>query len=135
MLDYMMPGYMAVSLIIISILLVIAVYRLCTYYSFNWSRYKSLPGLYLIFTLSGASCSLIDVVFWGGSIDYIQLFNWFIFDLKDVYLSLGSVCVFLYLIVYYKQYYALSKEERKEYSKKTNLLSWLKAGLPLKPIL
>jgi len=48
-LDYMMPGYMAVSLIIISILLVIAVYRFCTYYSFNWSRYKSLPGLYLIF--------------------------------------------------------------------------------------
>ena len=134
-LDYMMPVYMAVTLIIISILLAIALYRLITYCSFNWSRHRYLPGLILLFTLSGASCAFIDVVFWGGSIDYIQLFNWFIFDLKDVYSSLGSVFVLLYLIAYYKQYYALSKEDRKEYNRKTKLLLWLKAGLPLKPAL
>jgi len=133
MLDYMMPVYMAVTLIIISIFLAIAVYRLFAYCSFNWSEHKYLPGLYLFFTVSAASCTLIDVVFWGGSIDYIQLFNWFIFDLKDVYSSLGSVFVLLYLIAYYKQYYALSIEDRKEYNRKTKLLLWLKAGLPLKP--
>jgi len=131
MLDYMMPIYMAVIIIIISILLTIVIYRLVIYCSSNWSRHTFMPGLYLLFTLSGAICALIDVAFWGGSIDYIQLFDWFIFDLKDVYLSLGSACLLLYLIVFYKQYYTLSKEERKEYSKKTKILPWLKAGLPL----
>lgn len=39
--------------------------------------------------LSGVICSLIDKIFWHGSLDYIQCFS-VIFDLKDVYLYVGA---------------------------------------------
>ncbi|KNF09060.1 lipoprotein signal peptidase [Gottschalkia purinilytica] len=39
------------------------------------------------FVFSGALCSLIDKVFWNGSLDYIQLKGFFTFDLKDLYIN------------------------------------------------
>lgn len=46
-----------------------------------------------IFGLAGTVCALIDRVFWDGSLDYILLKGQFIFDLKDVYLSLMVLLV------------------------------------------
>lgn len=40
------------------------------------------------FIFSGAMCSLIDKIFWNGSLDYILLNGFFTFDLKDVYISI-----------------------------------------------
>lgn len=39
------------------------------------------------FLLAGGTCSLIDKVFWDGSLDYIYVQNHFTFDLKDVYIN------------------------------------------------
>lgn len=39
------------------------------------------------FVFSGAICSLIDKVFWNGSLDYILVNGLFTFDLKDVYID------------------------------------------------
>ncbi len=39
------------------------------------------------FVIAGAVCSLIDKLFWGGSLDYIMLSGFFTFDLKDVYIN------------------------------------------------
>jgi len=46
--------------------------------------------------LTGIICSFIDVVFWGGSLDYIGLFDWFIFDMKDVFLHVGWISIFIW---------------------------------------
>lgn len=40
------------------------------------------------FLFSGATCSLIDKIFWNGSLDYILVKGFFTFDLKDVYLNI-----------------------------------------------
>ena len=58
-------------------------------------------GLYLI--LAGTVCSLIDKVFWGGSLDYI-LIGSKIVDLKDIYMCIGF-CIYLVFTLHqeYKQ--------------------------------
>lgn len=47
--------------------------------------------LIFIFFFAGAICSLIDKLFWGGSLDYVYLKNLFIFDLKDCYVTFGGI--------------------------------------------
>lgn len=50
--------------------------------------------------LAGAVCSLLDKIFWGGSLDYIYLLNRWIIDLKDIYLS-GAIVVYFYCVIKY----------------------------------
>lgn len=47
--------------------------------------------LIMVFGATGCLCSLIDKVFWGGSLDFLQIPNFFIFDLKDCYLTVAEV--------------------------------------------
>lgn len=51
----------------------------------EWSRAMDIGTLMV---LAGGVCSLIDKVFWKGSLDYILLFSKII-DLKDIYMTLG----------------------------------------------
>lgn len=67
----------------------------------NIRKWLYLPFLALI---SGNICSLIDKVVWGGSLDYIYLKGFFIFDLKDVYVSIFEVSILLFLIIEYKRF-------------------------------
>lgn len=43
------------------------------------------------FGLAGCFCSLIDKLFWGGSLDYLQIPTLFIFDIKDCYLTISGI--------------------------------------------
>lgn len=76
-------------------LLCIILYVSC--YAYYRSRQKE-PAKYAAFIficgLAGCLCSLIDKVFWGGSLDFIQIPRLFTFDLKDCYLS-ASLCLFV----------------------------------------
>jgi len=51
------------------------------------------------FLFSGALCSLIDKIFWNGSLDFIQISHLFIFDTKDAYISVFIGLVLLYLVL------------------------------------
>lgn len=51
-----------------------------------------------IFIFIGALCSLIDKLFYGGSLDFIGIGNLFIADLKDIYIDLG---LFFFIISIY----------------------------------
>lgn len=53
-----------------------------------------------IFILAGAICSVIDKIFWGGSLDFIGLFSWFIFDTKDLYITVGITIFAIYTLAY-----------------------------------
>lgn len=44
--------------------------------------------------LAGTVCSLLDKVFWSGSLDYLFFLNLWIIDLKDIYLFGAVVLVF-----------------------------------------
>ncbi|HHY09285.1 MAG TPA: signal peptidase II [Firmicutes bacterium] len=45
------------------------------------------------FYLAGAVCSISDRLFWGGCLDYIQLKGFFVFDLKDLYVTIFQTAV------------------------------------------
>lgn len=51
------------------------------------------------FLFAGALCSLIDKVFWNGSLDYIELSGYFTFDLKDAYLNVFIGLVILIFVI------------------------------------
>lgn len=51
------------------------------------------------FLFSGAICSLIDKVFWDGSLDYILVNGLFTFDLKDVYINIFTGLMILSLFL------------------------------------
>ena len=133
MFDFMMPLYLAVLLSIVGIIIIIILYRYFAFLASNWDKYKKLPDIALIFLLSGAFCKLIDDIFWGGSLDYIQLFDWFIFDLKDVYITcIGVPVLIICEAISHHHYYKMSKEERREYKRKTQFFKHLKSGLPVR---
>lgn len=72
--------------IVFVMLLLAALYLFYKYVTLRFGTSRSVDALAL-FIFSGAVCSLIDKVFWGGSLDYILVEPLFTFDLKDVYIN------------------------------------------------
>ncbi|QAA30221.1 signal peptidase II [Clostridium manihotivorum] len=60
------------------------------------------------FILSGCLCSLIDKIFYGGSLDFIGISSLFIADLKDIYINLSIF--FLALCIYNNGFWKNSEE-------------------------
>ena len=56
-----------------------------------------------LFITCGALCSLIDKIFYGGSLDFIGISNLFIADIKDIYINLGLL--FFIMLIYVKGYF------------------------------
>lgn len=75
-------------------------------------RYKEdkIINYLFIFLLAGTICSLIDRMFWGGSLDYIYLKNLFTFDLKDAYLTTFQTMLILCWIFNYKGFRKLNEK-------------------------
>lgn len=118
--DYKMSVLSMLVLQVFSLLSILVIYH---YLSYLWTERKGLLKFMLSCHIAGISCSFIDVMFWGGSWDFIRLFDWFTFDLKDVYLNAGTISVFLYCILYhFKIYNKMSKIERKE----AGIFLWIK---------
>ena len=132
LLDFMMPLYLAVVISVVVILVMVVFYRYLVFLTLNLGKYRNIPIIFLILVLSAGLCKLIDDVFWGGSLDFIQLFNWFIFDLKDVYLTIASTMIIFFAIAYEVQLHKLPKEKRKEEKMKLRLWYWVKLGFPMK---
>ncbi|MFD3158031.1 signal peptidase II [Haloimpatiens sp. FM7330] len=74
-------------------------------FQFFKEKYHVNMFVHYVFSLwcAGVVCSLIDKIFWGGSLDYIRLNGFFIFDLKDIYISICEVIVIGGLIFNYKK--------------------------------
>lgn len=123
-LNYNTPVFVMLIIQILGLALIILAYR---YLSSLWSGRKYLLNGMAAFFAAGIICSFADVVFWSGSLDFIRLFDWFTFDLKDVYLNIGAIHVFLYEGIYFfKVYRKLNEEERR----RTGLFLWIKRGMP-----
>ncbi|WP_300382184.1 signal peptidase II [Clostridium sp.] len=50
-----------------------------------------------IFLTAGGLCSLIDKVFYGGSLDFIGISNLFIADIKDIYINIGLLFFIMFI--------------------------------------
>ena len=83
-----------IVLVLVMLALILLAYRYCVKRS-QGSRYVDAMFSILI---AGALCSLIDKLFWGGSLDYILLRGFFTFDLKDVYINAFIAMIILGLL-------------------------------------
>lgn len=134
MFDFMMPLYMAVIISVIAILILILYYRYWVFCTFKWGKYSRIPTIFLTLVMAGGFCKLIDDIFLGGTLDYIQLFDWFIFDLKDVYLTTIAFPLWAFYVISYKIHlHKLPKEKYKEEKMKQRFWYWVKLGFPMKP--
>jgi len=74
----------------------------------------------LIFLISGVASSLLDAIIWGASLDYIRIKGFFIFDLKDLYISIFEIFFYLTLIKF------ISKKENREIIIKLKTMEFIK---------
>lgn len=88
-------------LIIINILALILFLELYRYYLYKGNK-DFWADLCFLFILAGAFCSLIDKVFYGGSLDFIGISDLFIADIKDIYINLG---ILFFIMTIYKNGY------------------------------
>jgi signal peptidase II len=88
-----MPVFIMVLLQLIVAVLLVLFYRYQKYQSVKENRWLNLG---FCTALAGVGCSFVDVVFWNGSLDYVGFLNWFIFDMKDIFLNVGWISIILW---------------------------------------
>lgn len=82
-------------------IIVVVVMTLLIYLFYQFissSVHSNIVNIMFAFVFSGAMCSLIDKIFWNGSLDYIMLKGFFTFDLKDVYVNVSLGLMILLVI-------------------------------------
>ena len=94
-----------ITLIVLNIFAVILFIEVYRYYLSKGNK-DFWSDMSFLFITSGALCSLIDKVFYGGSLDFIGISDLFIADIKDIYINLGIL--FFIMLIYIKGYF---KEE------------------------
>jgi signal peptidase II len=85
-------------LVLVFLVVIFLIYR-------NVKKQIEMPLLVSVmfaFIFAGAMCSLIDKVYWNGSLDYILVKGFFTFDLKDVYLNIFNGLLILVMVTDYK---------------------------------
>lgn len=78
-----------------------------SYYVFKYLEAKniknSMINIIKVFLFAGVICSLLDKIYWNGSLDYISLKGFFVFDLKDCYLTIFEVLAIMLVIKNWKE--------------------------------
>lgn len=116
------------GMILIDLLGVVFFFGIHRYLVFFYGERERWFDIFRDTSYAGIMCAFIDVTVWGGSIDYIRIFDWFTFDLKDVYLSIGVGFIIIGVI---KRRGTVDKEMEKQ----RGLLSWVRQGCPKCPAL
>lgn len=92
--------------IVANVLTILIFFIIITAYQFYRSKSKkeSLPAMIIFtFVMAGCLCSFIDKIFWGGSLDFLDIPGLFIFDLKDGYLTVAEILFVIIGVKYNKQ--------------------------------
>lgn len=95
MLQLGISKWIHISVVAISSVLIYLFYK---YLNKQFGTNKFIDIMYA-FIFSGALCSLIDKIFWNGSLDYILVNGFFTFDLKDVYINIFTGLLILSLLL------------------------------------
>ena len=90
--------YQSITLVIfiISIVLIVMIIK-----SDGFKKYS------LILILGGASGNLFDRIYYSAVPDFIDLhmndFHWFIFNVADIFITIGVICLILDELFFYKK--------------------------------
>jgi signal peptidase II len=93
-----------ITLNILAIFIFIEVYR---YYLYKGNK-NFWADMCFIFVACGAVCSLIDKIFYGGSLDFIGISTLFIADTKDLYINMG---ILFFALTLFNNGYLSSSED------------------------
>lgn len=85
-------------LIIINIIFIPFIIEIYRFYRHSYMESKIINASYLLI-LSGAVCSLLDKVCWGGSLDFISVWKLFVSDTKDIYLTAGVTLLVIEMLI------------------------------------
>lgn len=80
----------------------------CYRYYIHKGNKDFFADLCYVFIMAGALCSLIDKVFYGGSLDFIGISSLFIADLKDIYINMAIF--FFVLTIFFNDYWKDEEE-------------------------
>lgn len=91
---------LGINFSILIILNILAIFLFIEFYRYYISKNnKSFwSDLCFISIIAGCLCSLIDKLFYGGSLDFISISNLFIADLKDIYIN---IAIFAFILTAY----------------------------------
>lgn len=78
--------------IVMVIAVLVFIYLFFLYFTKKF-KITSLIGITFSLFFAGAICSLIDKLFWDGSLDYVLVKGFFTFDLKDAYLNIAIALI------------------------------------------
>lgn len=94
-------------LILINLIALVIFFECYRYYVYRGHK-DFTADMCIVFIMAGALCSLIDKVFYGGSLDFIGISNLFIADFKDIYINLAIL--FFLLCIYFNEYWKDEEE-------------------------
>lgn len=97
-----------ITINILSLFLFFELYRYYIHLNNNKNNNSFWADMCFLFITTGALCSLIDKVFYGGSLDFIGISNLFIADIKDIYINLG---ILFFVLATYQSGYLTSSED------------------------
>lgn len=94
---------------------------------YRYFKSKNIKGFYadccLIFIFAGSFCSLVDKLFYGGSLDFIGVGSLFIADFKDIFIN---IAIFLFVMACYKNGFFSNNEETTLKEDLNNIKDFLK---------
>ena len=73
--------------------------------------------------MAGVLASFIDVL-WGGTWDYVNLFQLVVFDLKDIYTFIGIIIIFVNMVKLTLQRKSVSDDFKNKYG----IFEWIKSS-------
>ena len=85
-------------------LIIILINFIILYYAFVETRIKSI---FLMIILGGSLGNLFDRIYYKAVPDFIDLnyagYHWFIFNVADIFITLGIICLILSEFIFYKK--------------------------------
>lgn len=114
-----------ITLNIIAIFLFIEGYR----YYLHKGHKDFWSDMCFVFIMGGCLCSLIDKLFYGGSLDFIGISSLFVADLKDIYINFAIL--FFILCIYYNEYWKTEEDTtlKEDINSFKNFLYFIKQDL------
>jgi hypothetical protein len=96
--------------VIIYILIGIFIPMFFSHFRNNIAANRKLIDIAIVFLMAAVLCALIGNIVWkNGTLDYIYLKPWFVFDLKDFYSDLGVIAFLVYAFKNRVQFEKLTK--------------------------
>ena len=88
-------------------LISLVIFAICIVLTFMIIKSDGLKKYALISILGGATGNLFDRIYYSAVPDFIDFhindFHWFIFNLADIFITIGVMCLILDEIIFYKK--------------------------------